>query len=498
MSTLPLSWDEWGHADAVEMADLVRSGQVSAVELSRQAAAAIAKVDPHVASVLEVFEDVVANPDTIGASRDGRLHGAPILLKDLAARLQGRRQESGSTLHRGAVASETDPFIANVLSSGVIPIGRTTTAELGLGWDATTVHTGELIVTRNPFDPQRTPGGSSGGSAAIVATGAVPMATSSDGGGSTRIPAAHCGLVGLKPTRGLCPRPLESSEYMSRISTDGVVTRTVRDTAAALDYTARVAPGGSFMDVPSDAGAYLSGLAHPLRRLRIGWSRGGWGRSTPPSPKITARLEQLVDLLAELKHDVVAIDDDDIVCWPELWDSYTTNWMSARGQLAIAAERRGLGLDGLRDLLTPMVYQMVEASARYDKADLWRMMELNNRTTRRFGALFDRVDVLLTPAYADAVPMANGSSSTLSEGAVDAWFERQLDAARYAILCNEVGAPALSIPTGLGDDGLPIGAQLCGRWRQEADLLRLAHEIEQHRPGWFASKPGIHVTMGDV
>ena len=137
---------------------------------------------------------------------------------------------------------------------------------------------------------------------------------------------------------------------------------------------------------------------------------------------------------------------------------------------------------------------MFETSHAYDKHSLWRMMSLNNRVTRQYGDLFGDIDVLITPTYAASVPFANGSSSTLNDGDVHAWFDRQLDAARYAILGNEVGAPALSLPTGLGDDGLPIGIQLCGSWSSELSLLQLAARIEQAKPEWFNVTPAVHVS----
>jgi amidase len=365
---------------------------------------------------------------------------------------------------------------------------------MGLAWDTSTTHCGQLKVSRNPFDLRRTPGGSSGGSAALVSAGAVPIGSSSDGGGSTRIPASHCGLVGLKPTRGLCPRPLDSSEYISRISTDGVVTRSVRDTAAVLDYTARVPRGGAFMPVSSEAGAYLRALDEPRPRLRVAWSDSHWGRSASTAPDTTMKLQAVVALVAGLDCEFVNVSEEQICQWDELWDSYTTNWISSRGQLDLVAAQRGLSSADMKALLTPMVYRMYEASAAYDKFALWRMMAQNNRLTRQYGALFERIDVLITPTYAGSVPLANGPSSTVADGDVHEWFARQLDAAKYAILCNEVGAPAISVPTGLGSDGLPIGIQLCGRWGDERTLLQLAADIERARPQWFGVMPAAHVS----
>lgn len=494
MEDKPFSWEEWGYLDGLALAGHVRAGDVSAHEVTRQAALAIAAVNPVIASSLEVFDDIVAAPGLEGSNAAGALFGVPIVLKDLAARLKGRVQESGSALFRDHVSAWTDPFVAHLLDAGLVPIARSTTAEMGLAWDTTTTHRGGVNVSRNPFDLQRTPGGSSGGSAALVSAGAVPIGSSSDGGGSTRIPASHCGLVGLKPTRGLCPRPLDSSEYTSRISTDGVVTRSVRDTAAVLDYTARVRSGGTFMPVVSEAGHYLSALQASRTRLRVAWSDGCWGRGTALTPDAAQKLHSVVSLLAELDCEWVDVSEEQICLWGELWESYTVNWVSSRGQLDLVAAQRGLSTADLKALLTPMVYRMYEASAAYDKFAIWRMMSQNNRLTRKYGELFERIDVLITPTYAGNVPLANGPSSTLADGDVHQWFARQLDAAKYAILCNEVGAPAISVPAGLGSDGLPIGVQLCGRWGAERTLLQLAADIEYARPQWFGAIPPAHVS----
>jgi len=497
MSDLPFTFDEWGRLDGVAIAELVQARDVSPTEVALQASHAISRVDPQIESALEVFEDLVLDPNAAGSSASGALFGVPIMLKDLGARYKGRLQESGSALFRGTVASVTDPFVKNLLSAGLVPIGRSTTAELGLAWDTTTTYTGRPKSSRNPFNLQRTPGGSSGGSAALVAAGAVPIASSSDGGGSTRIPASHCGLVGLKPTRGLCPRPLDSSEYISRISTDGVLARTVRDCATVLDYTTQVPLGGSFMCAPVNQGGYLEALNQPRRKLRVAWSTGCWGRPGSVTLDIKTKVHSAVSLLGSLNCDLVEVSDDEIVNWSDFWESYTINWMSARGQLELVADSKGIAAADLKALLTPIVYRMYEASLAYDKRHLWRMMSLNNALTRAYGAFLDRFDVLLTPAYAAPIPDANGTSSTLRDGDVHEWFGRQMDAARYAILCNEIGAPAISLPAGLGSDQLPIGIQLCGRWSEEKTILQLAADIEQARPEWFRQLPHVHVSRAN-
>jgi amidase len=202
---LAMSWEEWHEHDAVALADLVRVRKVAPKELCAQAAEGVARIDPQIAAVLGLYDDVVTDPDKDGPSKEGRLYGVPMFLKDLGSGLAGRRQESGSMLFRDHVVEATDPLVENYLEAGLIPIGRSTIPEFGMTFDTATDYLGRLKVTRNPWRLERTPGGSSGGSAAAVAAGVLPLSMSSDGGGSTRIPASFCGLVGLKATRGACP-----------------------------------------------------------------------------------------------------------------------------------------------------------------------------------------------------------------------------------------------------------------------------------------------------
>src|SRR6266704_1608807 len=182
-----MSWEDWGKRDAVALAELVRTKQVTAQELVAQAAAAIEQLNPKIGAVLEVYENILRDATADGPNKDGRLYGVPMLLKDLGSGLRGRKQESGSRLFQNYVMTATDPTVENYLRAGLVPIGRSTTPEFGMTFDTTTDYLGTLPVTRNPWNLERTPGGSSGGSAAAVAAGIVPISMSSDGGGSTRI-----------------------------------------------------------------------------------------------------------------------------------------------------------------------------------------------------------------------------------------------------------------------------------------------------------------------
>jgi amidase len=352
-------------------------------------------------------------------------------------------------------------------------------------------------VTRNPFDLARTAGGSSGGSAAAVAAGITPVSMSSDGGGSTRIPAAFCGLVGLKATRGRVPRPLAQSEYINRISADGVVTRTVRDTAAVYETLTRVPNGGTFITMGPPRGSYVEALRHEPRRLRVGLSTGMWGRSSAVDAEVAARVRDAAKLMESLGHQVDEIDDTAMCDWGAMWSGYIMQWIGSRAIFDFQAKDRGIDPKDLHKYLGPMTYRHYVAAQRFDKYDVFRMMAQNNVTTRAFGRLMERYDVLLTPSLAIRVPPANGPYSLLSESNdLEGWVNMLADACRFTMPGNETGLPAISIPAGLDSDRLPIGVQVHGNFSAEGLLLQVAAQFEQARPEWFAPVPKVHVTTG--
>jgi len=492
---LAMSWEEWHKHDAVGLAELVRGRQVAPKEVCAQTVEAVTGINPQIEAVLGVYNDVVADPDTNHPNREGLLYGVPILLKDLGSGLAGRKQESGSKLFQDHTVEATDPLVANYLSAGLIPIGRSTTPEFGMTFDTATDYLGRTQVTRNPWKLERTPGGSSGGSAAAVAADILPLGMSSDGGGSTRIPASFCGLIGLKATRGRVPRPLSQSEYISRISIDGVVTRTVRDTAASYDYLIRIPNGGSFIRMSEPSGSYLQAIERDPERLRIGLSTGMWGRLNPTDSEVAERVRAVAKLLEDLGHHTEEIPDRSICDWEALWSAYCINWVGSRAQFATIARKRGVMPERLQEYLGPMVHRHYIAAQRYDKFDIWRMMENNNTVTREFGRLMERFDALLVPTMAIRVPEANGPYSLLREEELDPWLNRLCDACRYTMPANETGLPGISVPAGLDADGLPIGVQFYANFCREDLLLKLAAQIERVHPEWFGAVAPAHVAQ---
>ncbi len=490
--TQAMGWAEWARHDGVALAGLVRKGEVSARDLAAQAAAATAMLNPKLEAVLEIFQDVLANPDADGPARDGGLYGVPMFLKDLGSGLKGRTQQGGSKLTRGYVVPQTDPVIANFLAGGLVPLGRSTSPEFGLTFDTAT-DVDRLLVTRNPWNLAHTPGGSSGGSAAAVAAGIVPVAMSGDGGGSTRIPAAFCGLVGLKASRGRVPRPHFQSEYMVRVSADGVVTRSVRDTAAVYETLARVPKGGTFIAMGPPRGSYLAAIERDPPKLRIGLSTGMWGRGVPTDPAVAERVRVVGRAMEALGHHVEEVKDGDICDWETLWRAYVAVWINGVATLDDRARALGIEPQELASYLTPMTYRHFLAAQRYDKRDMLRMMADNNTVTRQFGRVMDTYDLLLTPTLAIRVPAANGPYSLLRDEDLDTWVGRLCDACRYTMPGNETGLPGISVPTGLDADGLPIGAQFYAAWGEEALLMQVAAQLERAHPAWFGQVPPVHV-----
>ncbi len=398
MATTPaMSWEEWGRTDGLGLAELVRAGKLSRGELAAQAAAGVARVNPRLEAVIEVFDDVLADPGIDRPDPAGALAGVPIFLKDLGSGLKGRRQEAGSALLAGTVLGQTDPLVANYLRAGMIPLGRSTTPEFGLTFDTVTDYRGSLRVSRNPWNLERTPGGSSGGSAAVVAAGVTPISMATDGGGSIRIPASFCGLVGLKPSRGRVAPPFARNEYVSRTSVEGVVTRSVRDTAAVLDYITAGPKGGSFICMAPPAGSYLDAIRTDPAPLRIALSTGDWGRATRTDPEVAERVREVARVLEGLGHHVEEIGDREICAWETLWRGFITGWVGSRLMFKTMAERRGLSEAQLHERLEPMTWRHYVAAQRYSVLDMFAMMDANNTVTRQWGAL-------MTPLRRPALP----------------------------------------------------------------------------------------------
>ncbi len=488
--TLAMSWEEWTSHDAVGLAERVRSGELTPAELARQAAAGIAKTNPSLSAVVEVFEDVVADPLSDGLDPGGPFAGVPFLMKDLGPTLKGRLQEQGSLLMRGNRPAADAWLTARMRKAGLNLMGRTTTPEFGV---CSSAENPAVYVTRNPWDTDYTTCGSSAGTAAMVAAGAVPLSHATDGGGSIRIPAGFNGNIGLKASRGVFSIAPNLSDISGFVSTQGCQSRSVRDTAAFVDACRGGAPG-EFMPYWATPEPYTQLIKRDPGRLRIALSHE-WGdyRATPA---IVAELEKAGRFLEGLGHHVDwALPQADLRA---AFAAQTTCYISNFAQvIAGFLETRGLQRPP-EGLIEPMNIRIWEAGKDMSYAERYRMQAVFNSTARAFGAFFEEWDIILTPITALPTPKIGATEYLTISGNPDVldWFGNLWKFFAYTPLSNLCGIPGLSMPMGRQESGLPFGIQAQARQAGDGLLLQLAAQIERALGGRWndGRRPPVHVT----
>jgi amidase len=449
------------------LAELVRAGQVHPRELVELYLRRIEALDPRINAFRTTMpEQALAEAET-AANSDGALAGVPIAIKDDMA-VQGQITTRGSRTHGSPEAADAEA-VRRLRAAGAIPIGITNVPELTIfPWTATDANG----FTRSPWDLTRTPGGSSGGSAAAVAAGMVPAATGSDGGGSIRIPAACCGLVGMKATRGRVSLQPAREGWLG-LSVYGGLARTVRDSALLLDVMHGAVPGDADA-APAFAGSYVEAASTPPGRLRIAISRkippGLLGRVSPDQ---RGAWERTAALLSALGHDVVPRDPAYGLAQVE----FLQTWL--RG---IYEESRRMPEPGKLERLT----RQMAGAGRYIVPPRRRSRLRAQRvsTSARILALWDECDVLLTPGLAKTAIPVEGGYGRPAPVAINIGGRFT----PFTPIFNLTGQPAVSLPAGLGSDGLPLSIQLVGRPGAEDVLYALAGQIESAAP-WSERRP---------
>src|SRR5579884_1820770 len=477
---------EYSEYDAVGLAQLIRSGQISAQEVEQLARQAILEVNPRLnALVGGLFEEALT------AASDGPLVGVPFVVKDFSLHAAGVRTAVGTRLAgEGIVYPHDTDLMARFKQAGLVTLGRTATPEFAFNVTTEPVSNGP---TRNPWDRSRSTGGSSGGSAALVAARTVPVAHATDGAGSIRIPAAWCGLVGLKPTRGRITSGPDSDERLSGLGVDFALARTVRDTAALLDAVQGPGIGDKYFAPPPER-PYAQEVGTPPGRLRIAMTTRAW--SGAPVDKEYADAVQMVghELLA-LGHDVEEASPQ--VDWELFVDAVLPIWTAAiaEGALGLAHAR---GIEPGPDVLEAVTLASVEYGRRLTAVDLLRALRLCNVITREVRAFFEAAgeenrrtcDVLVTAAVAGPPPLLGTLNQNDPNIDPRGWFDRLFALIPFTPLFNVTGQPAISLPLGQSSAGLPIGVQFVARYGDEATLLRLAAQLEQARP-WIDRRPSM-------
>jgi amidase len=474
---------EYVKFDGLGLAELVRRREVKAEELLGVALKAIEAVNPRLNAVIGVLEDEARTTLARGVPQ-GPFAGVPFLFKDLVLHGAGIPTELGSRLFRGLVFPHDSTLMTRFRKAGLVPLARTNTPELGFNATTEPVLHG---ATHNPWNLEFSTGGSSGGSAAAVSAGIVPLAHANDGGGSIRIPSSLCGLFGLKPTRGRTPVGPDAAEALNGHAIEHIVSRTVRDSAAMLDATQGPDVGDPYAIV-SPARPYLEEVKREPGRLRIAFSRAG-STGLVPSPECVAAVEDAARLCVELGHEVVeaspryspeAFEE----CLAAIWSSGLAGWVYGLASL--------VGRTPGPDLIEAGNWAVVEKGLSMSAMELQRGFAIQNHIARAVGRFFVDHDVLLTPTMPFApfrLGVLNGNAPTT---AVE-WMRRVFPHCAFAAPFNLTGQPAMSVPLHWSAAGMPIGVQFAGRWGDEATLFRLAGQLEQARP-WAHRTPPVHVT----
>jgi amidase len=491
--SLAMSWHEWAAHDGTALAQRVRAGELTPAELAAQAVAGIARTNPATSAVVEVFDDVVAEPLRDGMNPAGVFAGLPYLMKDLGPTLKGRLQEMGSRLMQGHRAS-VDSFLAGKLrQAGLNIIGRTTTPEFGV---CSSVEN-SLFVTRNPWNLDYTTCGSSAGSAAMVAAGVVPIAHATDGGGSIRIPAGVNGAIGLKCSRGVFSIAPGLSDLSGLVSTQGAISRSVRDMASFVDHCRGGAPG-EFMPYWSSPQPYAEQITRDPGRLRIAVLHQ-WG-DFAATPHIARELERVAGLLQGLGHQVEwVLPQVDIRA---AFQAQTLCYISNFAQ-TIETLLRPLGLTRPpEDLIEPINIKIWEAGRATTFAERFQMQAVFNTTARAFGAFFEDWDVLLTPVTALPTPRVGTTEylTTSDNPSVHDWFDHLWHNFAYTPIANLCGIPGISLPLAWNEHGLPLGMHFQTRQAGDGLLLQLAAQIERALARrWNDGRhPGVHVTTAQT
>jgi amidase len=473
---------EYASYDGLGLAALIQRGEVTPRELGRCVLTGIEAVNPRLNAVIETYADAIeALPDKAGR---GPYFGLPILTKDFPLEA-GRPGEFGSVFAKGFRSPYDYAFWTKLRDAGLINIGRTTTSEFGL---AAATESSLYGATRNPWDPACGVSGSSGGSAAAVAAGIVPFAQGADGGGSIRTPSSFCGTVGLKPSRGRVSGAPESNAPLLGLAIAFMLTRSVRDCATLLDLCSGAVPGDSYEIAPPPV-PYAQAIQTPAAKLRIALCTRSWS-GYPVHPEVCAAVQEVGRRLQSLGHEVIEASPDFdygpyLDAQKVIWAAFTTQSLDELagfiGRKLDEAQLQTTTLAVYRQGQTLSAAQLISALGVYDQV------------TRKVGEFLAGFDIMVTPTCPSLPEPVGSHDPARPDMSVDKFFEDLAPKETFSALFNGTGSPALSLPLGQSQQGLPIGIQFVAGFGREDLLLRLAAVLEQEYQ-WGKRRPKIHVA----
>lgn len=470
--------DDYERFDGLGLAELVKTRQVSAQELLHAAIERVERRNPAINAVVNRMFDKAEAAIAAGLP-SGLFTGVPYLLKDLGVYYAGTVTTAGSAFLRDAVADHDSEIVTRMKRAGLVIFGKTNTSEFGL---STSVEPKLFGPTRNPFNLAYSAGGSSGGAGAAVASGMVPMAHATDGGGSIRVPASCCGLFGLKPTRARTPMGPDFGEGWSGASVGHAVTRSVRDSAALLDATAGPDIGDPYWAPPPERPFLAEVGAHP-GPLKIAFSTTAWN-GQDVAPECAAAVMDAATLCESLGHHLEPaspeIDADEHA-------KATRIIVAANTRRALEARAATLRREPGTDDVEAVTWSTAEFGRKATATDYAHALVSIHRIGRVVARFFCRFDILLTPTLCKP-PHKLGM---LAMTGIDpkAYLKALLGTIAFTSVFNSAGNPAMSVPLHWTASGLPIGVQFAAPFGDEATLLRLAAQLEAARP-WGDRRPG--------
>jgi amidase len=477
------SAQELAHLDATAQADLVRSGEASPTELVEAAIARIEAVDPQLHAVIHTQFDA-AREAAAGDLPDGPFRGVPFAVKDLDGSYEAGQPYHGGTryLQKHDYRPTADSaLISRYKAAGLVIVGRTNCPELGLQPTTEPLTQGP---THNPWNPDHSPGGSSGGSAAAVAAGLVPMAHAGDGGGSIRIPASACGLVGLKPSRGRHTNAPENDAWGGLVARN-VVSRSVRDNAAALDVIAGPAPGDPYQ-APPPIRPYAEEVGADPGALRVGWIIDDPAGAVPTQPDCAAAVTATLGLLEGLGHHVEesapdGLDSDQIV---GQFTACFGGWVAQDLDLLAATVGEPI-VDGDFE---PGTVAIADLGRSVSAAEYLTSLDGLQSWSRTVAAWWEDHDVLVLPTM-PVLPTPLGAFDSPPENPLEG-LAMSTTVVLYTAPFNITGQPAISLPLHWSQDGLPVGVQLVAAYGREDRLFQVAAQLEEASP-WADRTPPI-------
>ena len=473
-----MRFEEYRRHDAISLAALIAKREVSAEEVLETAIARAEQVNPAINAIVhKQYEQ--ARKAVAAELPEGPLKGVPYLIKDLGFFETGEPATFGSSLFKDFVADHQTAYVTRCKKAGLVFMGRSSSPEFGLNPNTEPRLYGSC---HNPWNLEYSPGGSSGGSAAAVAAGILPVSHATDGGGSIRIPAAQCGLFGLKPSRGRMSMAPDAGEGWGGLSTGHVVSRSVRDSALMLDCTAGPEPGAPYA-APMQEGSFLEAIARQPRKLRIALMLKDH-RGAKLHPECLAAVQNAAKLCANLGH---IVEDAD----PGL-DMVALRPMNARISAANTARScntrwKALGREPNTEDVEAVTWAVYERGMRVSGVEYIEAIAAVHAAGRKMGTFLTSYDVILSTTLAGPPPKLGYFDQN---GDVQTFAERVTEYLSVTPLHNATGTPAMSVPLHWTADGLPVGVHFAGRYGEEATLLALAAELETVQP-WFDRVPAL-------